>query len=220
IQAIINGQAPDAAFQQVNSPYFKVAGGGLSSLGGQFYLTFGQSFDGLYSPVNMHQELSFQQQYYSRVLVFTYAVKPTPSFQIVANVSLARADGSDIRRRDFTQTPMLLPGPAPTPVIAISGGVFRSTGFGAYMNPFYISGLTAPAGNPPEQKVTPGEDLSFEQLLSQYDCAALPLYDGNGQDMFTVFFGGISANYVDPATGVLKRDPVKLTSQGKKIVQD
>ncbi len=220
IQAIINGQAPDQALQQLTDPYFQVAGGGLAALNGQFHLVFGQIFNGLYSPVNMSAELPFQQQYLSRDFVFTVNTQPNLAYQSVANVSLANADGSSTVRRDFTLAPALFPGATPAPVIGIYGGVFRAQGFGAYTNPIYISGLSKPAGCPPEPGITPGEDTSFEQLLSQYDCAALPLYDATGQDMYTIFFGGISANSVDPANGALKRDPVKLANRGKKIIQD
>jgi hypothetical protein len=44
------------------------------------------------------------------------------------------------------------------------------------------------------------------QLMSQYDSAAIQLYDSTGKIIYTTFMGGISQYYWDAATNSLKRD--------------
>lgn len=92
---------------------------------------------------------------------------------------------SQFRRRDLNAGPIRVPGDGSRSKagVAAYGGVFTRTGgiFGyAYLNPIYVSPGSAPVIDP------------FEQRLSHYDTALLPVYDSAAGDMHTVFFGGLS----------------------------
>lgn len=92
---------------------------------------------------------------------------------------------SQFRRRDLNASPIRVPGDGSRSKagVAAYGGVFTKTGgiFGyAYLNPVYVSPGSAPVIDP------------FEQRLSHYDTALLPVYDSAAGDMHTVFFGGLS----------------------------
>ncbi|HEX6160233.1 MAG TPA: hypothetical protein VF111_08720, partial [Thermoanaerobaculia bacterium] len=80
------------------------------------------------------------------------------------------------------------------PGIAAWGGVFVPGQINAYRAPIYIDangGVTID---------------SYQQFMSQYNCAVVPLYSEATKTMHTTFFGGISLYYLFPATQELKRD--------------
>jgi hypothetical protein len=217
IRAVMAGAPLAGSLQQISDPIFQVAGGSLASLNNQFYLCFGQTFSGLYSPVAGDPYTTFQQNYLTSVNVFQITAEPNPRVSFEQTIALDSAPGGPLRRRDFTCAPAIVG--AGTPAIGIYGGVFSPEGFAAYFNPIYITGLTNPSGGG-AASITPGLDKSFRQLLSQYSCPALPVFDPGSGDMHTLFFGGISAYWYNATAGTLVKDSAQMANGGRQIIRD
>ena len=182
--------------------YAKVAGGGLERIGNTFYLVFGQQFEGLYSILESdYGKWPIKQVYTERITAFQF--KSDPLSAAVLNV--IQQDPSDAtmpyHRRDLNVLPAL--GPDGSQRIAVHGGVFVPGQDAAYQEPILIENGASPVN----VRVT--VDRSYQQLMSQYDCATLTMFDSGatgGGNMINVFFGGISLYYVDPRTSKLKKD--------------
>jgi hypothetical protein len=92
---------------------------------------------------------------------------------------------SQHRRRDLNAGPIRVPGPSPEGIagVAAYGGVFTKAEpapGSPYLNPVYVASGSAPVLD------------TFQQRLSQYETALLPIWNAGAQSMHTVFFGGLS----------------------------
>jgi hypothetical protein len=215
--AVVNKTPLDAAFASANvaqfdHPALAITGGELDLLpdasgATSFVLAFGQQYDGEYTPggglVN--------QNYSNGVRVFRFEFaggggKPT-KLNFVAAVPDPAAGQIDpespYHRRDFTMKPSL--DASGKRRLAAYGGVFKGGRMEGFVNPVFIS-----AGDP-AVVLTP--NATTVQLLSQYDTAAVQLFDSRaGQGtVYTTFFGGISQYYWDDASKSLKRDALDLS---------
>jgi hypothetical protein len=193
IAAVTAGRplSPDH-FQQVRNFALNVTGGGLLKLDGIFYLVMGQRFDGLYAtdPGAYDQ---FIQEYKESI----QRVRITPSPLSVAVIDTIAQDPNDFSR-PFHRRDLIAAGayaPDGTRRVAVYGGVFVPGQMAAYRNPVYVQGSTATV------------DRSFFQAMSQYDCAALPLFDRAGRQMHTVLFGGISQYSYSADSGTVTSSP-------------
>lgn len=211
IQAVINGQPLAPHIQQaatytdqtrggaVRSFYFQTAGGGLEKVGSSFYLIFGQLFDGLYS-VDPGDSGRFpvEQKYTERIVVLTITPEPLAA----SVVKVIEHDPNDFsapyHRRDLNVVPALKAGGAQR--ISAYGGVFFPGRDSAFQEPIHLD------GGENLGTVTVTVDRGYQQMMSQYQCATLPLFNTPAGDMFTVLFGGISLHYFDPKTGRFRRD--------------
>jgi len=101
-------------------------------------------------------------------------------------------------RRDLTVRAAFTP--SGTPVVAAYGGGFKGGNFEGYLHPM----LASIAGIKLE------EDTTTTQLLSQYHCATLQVYDRSGRVMYSTFLGGISQYWWDPVARKLVQDPVNI----------
>jgi hypothetical protein len=218
IKAIIAGKSPDGSATQVSDPRLKATGASLEKMGDTFYLLFGQTFDGLYSPVMGGQSAPFSQSYRQSVLTFTLTAGPALGLASVKIIDTSTTLPAG-RRRDYSTAPALFPSPIPgapeVPTIGIYGGVFQSQGFSAFLTPIYLQCVSGDG-----QKILPGEDANARQLLSQYACPVLPVYDPATSSTITVFFGGISQYRYDPDTGKLVKDQASLSQDGTHILRD
>ena len=135
----------------------------------------GQSFVGNYgSP--------FSTQTYTDQIQSFRIVDTSDSLSISDDRTIT--DAADFHRRDFRMSPVILPDGRPG--IEAYGGVFTSL-FGVWRQPITISGKGRIAISP------------YQQYFSQYDCPQIPLYSARDQTMQTLFLGGISFYYYDPA---------------------
>jgi hypothetical protein len=196
--AVLNGTA--AGKYPVNKGYYtQVAGGGLKRLGNVFYLAFGQNFQGLYS-VNEgdYGKWPVNQVYTERLVMLGFS----PDLKTLGVLGQVLQDQNDplrqFHRRDLNVLPAITP--SGTPSINAYGGVFVPGETGAYRQPIVITqGSGTSLAN-----VT--VDTSYQQFMSQYECAAIPLYDRTAKSMSTVLVGGISLYYLDRKTGELQMD--------------
>lgn len=214
--AVINNQPLDAAFASANiiqfdHPALAVTGGELELLpdasgATDFVLAFGQQYDGEYTTGG-----GLTNQLYSdgvRVFQFTYppnSAKPSGVNFITAvpNPPGTQMDPENpYHRRDFTMKPSL--DASGNRRLTAYGGVFKGGRIEGFLNPVFIG-----SGS---NTVTLTPNTSTSQLLSQYDTAAIQLFDNRGGSgtTYTTFFGGISQYYWDAATQSLKRDTLNL----------
>jgi hypothetical protein len=195
-----NGQ--QTPIPAVTSGYYtKVTGGGLEKVGNFYYLVFGQDFEGLYSvKEGDYGKWPVTQTYAEQIAALQFKANPLSA----AVVNVYQQDPNDnsapYHRRDLNVLPALAPDG--TARIVAHGGVFVPGQDSAYRQPIFIDN----GADPMNVKIKADQ---YEQVMSQYDCAVLKMFDRSGGAagrMINVFFGGISLYYLDPKTGKLKLD--------------
>lgn len=184
VKAIIAGGTFTEFVKQASDPRFRVTGGGVECINGIFCLAVGQIFDGLYSPAEGATGNVFNQIYTQQVRYFT--LSPDLAITNYAMVDFNKDPKLEFHRRDLTVASTV--SPTGTPLVALYGGVFNP------MGPQQFAGYTHPVYADPTNRSAMGVtvDTSFEQLLSQYDCAHLTILDDASNTVHTIFFGGIS----------------------------
>lgn len=188
---VVNGTGTAAAaIRQISDPLVRVTGGGMYAIDGRTHLVFGQDFQGPYSPISNG--------------VYTQQVR---NFDIVddgTSLSLANATSSSpeaaYRRRDLNVFPVLQPSEnGPQPGLVALSGVFTPTN-GAWTVPVEIDANGNPTMDDPTAAST------FKQGFNGYHSAKLGLYSSASGEMHEVLFGGISLQYREEDTGLVKFD--------------
>lgn len=205
IDAIIKGKPLAPFITQIHDARLRVTGGEMRKAGDWFYLVFGQLFDGVYAPNNTAENL-FVQTYNEQIAVFKIGTPLAISeYSTIDATQLSPENGQSVstapavdahpfNRRDFTLVPILTA--AAAPALVARGGVFVPGQINAYRKPVYITGPTAA-----DVRID-----SYQQFMSQYNCATVPMFSAGSQTMYTTQLGGISLYYRFPPTLELKRD--------------
>ncbi|MFN3952560.1 MAG: hypothetical protein ACK4KT_09175 [Thermaurantimonas sp.] len=175
IQAIKNNQPLGSFFKQIQDTLFAVTGGHLRKLQDTFYLVGGHLFNGRYNPMN---NPTFTQRYTNQIRKFT--VNNSGNQLSFGNVS-AITDPIHLRRRDYNLVPQIYPNGKQG--LMISSGVFQMNADLPFLYPVDI----VDSGYFPK--------TDFNQYLSNYHSAVLPLFDSSANRMYSVFFGGMSQYY-------------------------
>jgi hypothetical protein len=202
-QCNINGKS--VALPINTGSYAKVTGGGLQKVGNVFYLVFGQDFEGMYSILEGdYGKWPILQNYTKRIIAMQFTPQPLSA----ALLTVIQQDPNDpmnnYNRRDLNIEPALTSSGEPR--IAAYGGVFVPGQDSAYQQPIYIDAATDPT------KATVTVDTKYQQMMSQYDCATLTLFDRSSSmptisgNQINVFFGGIGLYYLDRKTSRLRLD--------------
>jgi hypothetical protein len=210
VDAVVGGKPLDAAFAAANiaqatHPALAITGGDMEPMGGNFLLTFGQLYNGQYTPTG---SLAYQT-YSDSIRVITLGAsrangKAALQMSLVGAVPPVGTSvdpESSFHRRDLTVKASL--NATGQPRVTAYGGVFRGGRMDGFLNPMYIDPATAAPG------IATTTDTATSQLLSQYDCAAIVMAD-KANTVYTSFFGGISYYYWDAATKALKHDAVNI----------
>jgi len=182
VSAIIAGEKDISSYiTSIKDDRMRVTGGELLKLGDNFYLVFGQDFEGVYKG-------GITGHYTDQVRRFKINMNGnTPS--ISSYQAFNDPNGGDVdsqyHRRDMNVVEAIRPNSASG--LTVYGGVFTKTA-GAWTNPIYIDQDTA--GN---TKIT--VDAGFSQKMSQYNCVHLLMFSQRYQTMYTTLFGGISLYY-------------------------
>ncbi len=185
--AITTAQPITSFFNQINDARFAVTGGHLEELDGVFYLVCGNKFDGRYNPMGNN---TYTQKYTEQIKRFT--VSSTPSLSVTWLDSIT--DAANLHRRDYNLTPQIFP--SGKKGFTIWSGVFQPTVDLPFLNSVDIVDNSHSVNN------------TFNQYLSQYHSAQLPVYSAKAKQMSTVFFGGIAQYYYDANNQLLKDDNV------------
>ena len=186
--AVINGSDLNGCFRQTTDSVFAITGGHLEKTDDVLSLVFGHRFDGIYSVLNPGNSVHVQ----------TYS-NEIRTFQLEddgINLSIegyqAIRDTVNFHRRDYNLIPQIFPD--------------RSYGFTAFSGVFqynsllpYLSTVNIKNG---EAELING----FDQHLSQYHSAVMPVYDSLNNVMHSFFFGGMSRFSIDTTTGEMVDD--------------
>ncbi|MFL5754363.1 MAG: T9SS type A sorting domain-containing protein [Bacteroidia bacterium] len=186
IDAVMNGQPIAPYIRQITNPSLKLCGGDLQKVGPDFYLMFGQIFTGRYD--HGFGSGLFLQKYQNEIRKFN--IVNTGGSISVTNFS-ARADTNNFHRRDLTVSPII--NSAGQQSLMAFGGVFQKDADIPYLEPIEIG-------------VNADSVYAYQQVMSHYTCANIPVYDSVNQDMYTTFLGGISINDYDPNTNTVIGD--------------
>lgn len=192
IQAIKNKQVSEQLFQVIHHENFAVTGGQLQTIGKTFYLVGGHRFDGRYNPQNGP---SFVQTYTNQIRQFAWNKQPT--FTIITNEEL-------LHKRDFNLVKVYDKAGA-TSFLACSG-VFQTD----VDLPYQSATAIDPSG---QVEQVP----NFRQLLNQYECPDVTLYDTITKTNHVLFFGGIAQFY--DSLGVLVQDDDVPFTQHISVVE-
>ena len=203
--AVINGTAITSFFRSLNDPIFKVTGGQLGYLDSVFYLVGGHLFDGAYNPMGPDHGPGFVQIYTNDIRAFKLDDNGTTMNVYDYNV---QHDTVNLHRRDYNMVQQIFPDG--TLGFTAFSGVFDYADM-PYLNTVDVTASGYTVNN------------TFNQYLSQYHSAKLPIYDTTANVMHTLFFGGLSQFAFDDQ-GILVEDPdvpfVKTISRVSRFSDD
>jgi hypothetical protein len=185
INAIINGGSFSNYIRQTTDTALQITGGQLEKIYDTYYLVGGQNFEGNYM-ANAGMG-TFTQTYSNQIKKFTITDNGT-TFTI--NHLPGTYDAVNLHRRDYNMVQQIMPN-GEEGLTAFSG-VFQPTADIPYLNCVNIDS----SGHTPNN--------AFTQYYNHYQCANMPMYAEAGNNMYTLFFGGI-AQYYDSA-GIMVQD--------------
>ncbi len=187
VYAVVNNNSIVPYFRQISDSSLQVCGGRLEKIDSIYYLVFGHSFEGTY---NVSDTLGFFIQHYTNQ-IRKFQIQDDGVNLSIYN-SIVITDTANFRRRDYNLVPQIFP-----------NGEFGLTAFSGV----FQQGINLPYLNTIDIKssgfnVVPG----FNQNLSQYHCAVLPIYNSVDNNMYSVFFGGMSMYRLDTLSNMLVTD--------------
>lgn len=186
---VINGETISDQFRYTSNSNMAVTGGYLGLLDDTFYLVGGQYFEGRYNPMGPTHGPGFIQQYTEAIRKFTITDDGTSL--TIGNYN-ETTDTDNLHRRDYNMVAQVFPN-GDEGFTAFSG-VFQHTVDLPWHNTVDVTASGYTVNN------------NFDQLLSQYHSANLPIYDQAANEMLTLFFGGMSRYRYDTTTGNLIDD--------------
>lgn len=175
-------------FNQIENQDMAVSGGYLGKIGDEYYLVFGQRFDGRYStrPNDGHKQV-----YTHEIRKFRFG--NTSGKTVILEEGKIR-DTAHFHRRDYNLLPQIFPD-GDFGYTAFSG-VFQYERNFPWLYPvnIYEDGYEAVE--------------SFEQKFSHYHSACVSVYVEDQNRMDNLFFGGMARYVPDPETGEIINDPL------------
>lgn len=198
--AVINNTDIISFFRQISNSNLAVTGGQLGLLNDVFYLCGGQYFEGRYNPMGPNNGSGFIQNYTDEIR--TFEISDDGTNLSIVNYS-AQNDTDNLHRRDYNMIPQIFPDG--TYGFTMFSGVFQHTANLPWLNSVDItsSGYAA--------------NTVFNQYLSQYHSAKLPVFDASNNVMHNVFFGGISQYKLDVNDNLIQDDNVPFVKTISKV---
>jgi len=190
-KAIIEGSNISSFFRQITDSNLAVTGGQLGLLNDTFYLCGGQYFEGRYNPMGPDHGPGFTQEYTNEIRTFKIE---DDGVNLSINDYSAEKDPENLHRRDYNMVPQIFPDL--TKGFTMFSGVFQYDA--------NIPWLTSVDVNENGYKV----NSDFNQYLSQYHSAKVPVYNSEKNEMITIFFGGLSQYQYDNKGDLIKDDQV------------
>ncbi len=185
--AVMNNTSITSYFRQIENDTLAITGAYLQKLDNRYYLVFGHRFDGTYS---QNTTGGFFTQTYSNS-VRTFNINDDGTNLSVSDFS-EQTDTNNFHRRDYNLVPQIFPD--------------GTDGFTAFSGVFQ-KGLNIPYFTTIDIKSSGATHVpGFNQNLSQYHSAVVPLYDSVGNTMHNLFFGGMSMYKLDTVTSALITD--------------
>jgi hypothetical protein len=186
INAVINAQPIAAHVRQVADTNLQVCGGELGKIGSDYYLCFGHNFGGRYTdpPTPL-----FTQQYTERIKKFNLTDDGTT---ITLNNYTYQVDTNNFHRRDLNVGPIVRPDGSFA--LEAYGGVFKKIQNLPFLEPITITAAGTTV------------NMAYQQVMSHYTCANIPVFDSVTGNMYSTFLGGISLHDFITSTGLVAMD--------------
>lgn len=198
--AVVNNTSITAFFRQITDANFAVTGGQLGLLNDVFYLCGGQYFKGRYNPQGPNNGPGFIQEYTDEIRTFQIVDDGT-------NLSIlnyaAQKDSDNLHRRDYNMAPQIFPDGSHG--FTMFSGVFQHTANLPWLNSVDVTASGYTVNN------------NFNQYLSQYHSAKIPVYDDSNNTMHTLFFGGMSQYKLDAENNLFQDDNVPFVKTISKV---
>jgi hypothetical protein len=198
--AVINGTSITSFFRQITNSNFAVTGGQLGLLNNLFYLCGGQYFKGRYNPQDPNNGPGFIQNYTDEIR--TFEVNDDGINLSIINYSVQN-DTNNLHRRDYNMASQIFPDG--TEGFTMFSGVFQHTANLPWLNTVDVTASGYAVNN------------TFNQYLSQYHSAKIPIYDIANNIMHTLFFGGISQYKLDASDNLIQDDNVPFVKTISKV---
>lgn len=188
IEAIKSNNEIIPYFTQIENQNMAVAGGHLGKIDDEYYLVFGNRFDGRYTA--RHND-GHTQQYTNEIRKFKLK-NNNEEFEISAYTALS--DTANFHRRDYNLLPQIFPDGV-FGYTAFSG-VFRYNRNFPWLHPINIFAKGYKSIE------------TFEQQFSHYHSASVAVYRQQSKQMDNLFFGGMARYFPDLQTGEIMDDPL------------
>ena len=203
MQAVIDGTGFSSNFRYIENDNMAVTGGYMHLLDDKFYLVGGQLFEGRYNPMGPNHGPGFIQEYTDAIK--TFEVNDDGSTLSISNFT-ETIDAANLHRRDYNMVPQIFPNSEYG--FTVFSGVFQPTTDLPWHNSVDVkaSGYTV--------------NDNFDQLLSQYHSAHLPIYDQASNEMHTLFFGGIARYYYDQNGTLIDDEDVPFVKTISLVTRD
>jgi len=198
--AVINNTNIVSFFRQISNSNLAVTGGHLGFLDDVFYLCGGQYFEGRYNPQGPNHGPGFIQNYTDEIR--TFEINDDGTNLSIINYS-AQNDTNNLHRRDYNLAPQIFPDG--TSGFTMFSGVFQHTANLPWLNSVDITASGYTVNN------------TFNQYLSQYHSAKVPIYDTLNNVMHTLFFGGMSQYKLDANDNLIQDDNVPFVKTISKV---
>ena len=198
--AVINNTSITSYFRQITNSNLAVTGGQLGSLNNVFYLCGGQYFEGRYNPMGPNNGPGFIQNYTDEIR--TFEISDDGTNLSILNYS-AQNDTNNLHRRDYNMSPQIFPDG--TPGFTMFSGVFQHTVNLPWLNSVDVTASGYSVNN------------TFNQYLSQYHSAKIPIYDSSNNIMHTLFFGGMSQYKLDANNNLIQDNNVPFVKTISKV---
>ncbi|AUC81428.1 T9SS type A sorting domain-containing protein [Lacinutrix sp. Bg11-31] len=198
--AVINSTSIISFFRQISNTNLAVTGGQLGILNNVFYLCGGQYFEGRYNPTGPGNGPGFIQNYTDEIR--TFEINDDGTNLSIINYS-AQNDTNNLHRRDYNMSPQIFPNG--TEGFTMFSGVFQHTANLPWLNTVDVTASGFTVNN------------TFNQYLSQYHSAKIPIYDTSNNIMHTLFFGGMSQYKLDTNNNLIQDDNVPFVKTISKV---
>lgn len=202
INAIINGEAISPYFSQLEDERMRVTGGQMGYLDGIFYLVGGQKFMGRYNPMGPDHGPGFIQEYTDAIRKFSITYD-NENYAIENYQSII--DSAQLHRRDYNMLPQIFPN-GQAGFTAFSG-VFQHEVDLPWLNTVNIHSDSFEVNN------------DFNQYLSQYHSAKAAIYSSEHNEMYNLFFGGISQYFIDNEGDLIRDENVPFVTTISSITR-
>ena len=198
--AVINNTDITSFFRQIANTNLAVTGGHLGLLNDVFYLCGGQYFEGRYNPMGPDHGPGFIQNYTDEIR--TFEISDDGTNLSIVNYT-AQNDTNNLHRRDYNMAPQIFPDG--TEGFTMFSGVFQHTVDLPWLNTVDVTSSGYTVNN------------TFNQYLSQYHSAKIPIFDTSNNIMHTLFFGGMSQYKLDANDNLIQDDNVPFVKTISKV---
>ncbi len=201
--AIINKTSVTSFFRQINDANLAVTGGQLGYLNNEFYLCGGQYFEGRYNPMGPNHGPGFIQNYTDEIRKFEIS---DDGVNLSINNYSATKDAKNLHRRDYNMVPQIFP--SGEQGFTMFSGVFQYDVNLPWLNTVDITATGHEVNN------------EFNQHLSQYHNAKVAMFDSEKNDMYTIFFGGMSQFQFNEDGEFVQDDDVPFVKTISMVIRD